>query len=122
MKLKLLNGRFLDKYTDLNNKPLNRHKALQNLSREHHEGLVFVLRLQKGLAKRAALKSMDAYCDWFWEYHLQPHFEMEEEHLFPKYGLHKKLIKKAINQHQNLKVFFLLSLNLMRISKRYTTY
>ena len=71
----------------MNNKPLKRHKSLQNLSREHHDGLVFALRLQKGVAKKADLKSMEAYAVWFWNTHLKPHFKMEEEHLFPKYGL-----------------------------------
>ena len=87
----------------MNKNPLKRHKALQNLSREHHDGLVFALRLQKGVAKKADLKSMEAYAEWFWKDHLEPHFRMEEVHLFPKYGLDQKLVKIAINQHRSLK-------------------
>jgi len=90
----------------LNIKPLKRHKALQNLSREHHDGLVFALRLQKGVAKKASIKSMEAYAEWFWKTHLKPHFKMEEEHLFPKYGLDQKLVKIAIDQHLKLKDLF----------------
>ena len=90
----------------MKNKPIERHKALQNLSREHHDGLIFALRLQKGVAKKADIKSMEAYADWFWEDHLKPHFRMEEKHLFPRYGLDKKLVKKAKEQHQNLGSLF----------------
>jgi uncharacterized protein YjaZ len=87
----------------LNNKPLKRHKALHNLSREHHDGLVFALRLQKGVAKKAMLKAMDDYARWFWDTHLKLHFEMEEAHLFPKFGLEQTLVKTAIDQHRKLK-------------------
>ena len=93
----------------MNKSPIKRHKALQNLSREHHDGLVFALRLQKGVAKKADIKSIEAYTDWFWEDHLKHHFKMEEEHLFPKYGFDKKLVKKAKQQHQDLASLFAIS-------------
>ena len=80
--------------------PLKRHRALQNLSREHHDSLLFVLRLQKGVARKADIEEMEAYINWFWTSHLSIHFKLEETHLFPKYGLEKSLVNKAIEQHK----------------------
>jgi hemerythrin-like domain-containing protein len=84
----------------VNHSPLKRHKALQNLSREHHDSLVFVLRLQKGVAKKADIKEMASYINWFWTSHLSIHFSVEETNLFPKYGLENSLVNKAIEEHQ----------------------
>ena len=64
------------------NPPIKRHKALRNLSREHHDGLVFALRLKKGVSKKADLQSMEEYATWFWENHLLLHFQLEEERFF----------------------------------------
>ena len=90
----------------MTNKPIKRHKALQNLSREHHDGLIFALRLQKGVAKKAELQDMEEYATWFWKHHLVPHFEMEETHLFPRLDDEHELVKEAKQQHLELKSFF----------------
>jgi hemerythrin-like domain-containing protein len=90
----------------MSNPPIKRHKALQNLSREHHVGLIFALRLQKGVAKSADLQSMEEYTTWFWENHLLPHFQLEEEHLFPMLKGEYELERKAIAQHKDLRVLF----------------
>lgn len=87
-------------------KPIKRHPALQNLSREHHDGLVFALRLQKGIAKKADLLDMKAYSDWFWENYLVDHFKLEEEILFPLLGNEHDLVLKAKKQHLALKSLF----------------
>ncbi|MFN2260721.1 MAG: hemerythrin domain-containing protein [Psychroflexus sp.] len=86
--------------------PINRHKALRNLSREHHDGLVFALRLQKGVAKKADLQDMEDYAQWFWNHHLIPHFDMEEKHLFSRLDEEGDLVKKAKQQHRELKSLF----------------
>lgn len=88
------------------NTPIKRHDALKNLSREHHDGLIFALRLQKGVAKKAELIKMEAYATWFWNHHLILHFDMEEKHLFPKFGNDQELIQKAKQQHRELKSLF----------------
>jgi hemerythrin-like domain-containing protein len=88
------------------NKPIKRHSALQNLSREHHDGLVFALRIKKGVAKKASLKDLEAYSNWFWEEYLQSHFQLEEEHLFPLLSEENSLVVKAIRQHQELALLF----------------
>jgi len=88
------------------NPPIKRHKALRNLSREHHDGLVFALRLQKGVSKKADLQSMEEYATWFWENHLLLHFQLEEERLFPMLEGEYELVSEAIDQHQDLKMLF----------------
>jgi hemerythrin-like domain-containing protein len=88
------------------NPPIKRHKALRNLSREHHDGLVFALRLQKGVSKKADLQSMEEYATWFWENHLLLHFQLEEERLFPMLKGEYELVSEAIDQHQDLKMLF----------------
>lgn len=87
----------------MKSQPLKRHKALQNLSREHHDALVFALRLQKGVAKHATIEDMQAYIDWFWASHLSEHFLLEEEHLFPMVKESNELIVKAKAQHRQIK-------------------
>ncbi len=87
----------------MNNTPLKRHDALKNLSREHHDGLVFALRLQKGIAKKAKIEDMEAYVNWFWENNLHPHFQMEEQHLFPLCDESNDLVSKAKAQHRDIK-------------------
>ena len=89
----------------MEHKPIKRHEALQNLSREHHEILTFGLRLKKGIQKEANLKIMNAYIDWFWESYLESHFQLEENQLFPLYK-YSNLILQAESQHQELEVYF----------------
>lgn len=87
-------------------KPIKRHPALQNLSREHHDALVFALRIQKGVAKNADLKEMENYANWFWESYLVEHFQLEEKSLFPLLGNTHELVLQAKKQHQELKRLF----------------
>lgn len=90
----------------MNNTPIKRHDALKNLSREHHDGLIFALRLQKGVAKKAELQKMENYASWFWKHHLVPHFELEEKYLFSKFGDEQLLVQKAKQQHRELESLF----------------
>lgn len=87
-------------------KPIKRHPALQNLSREHHDALVFALRIQKGVAKKADLNEMENYANWFWESYLVEHFQLEEKSLFPLLGNTHELVLQAKKQHQELKRLF----------------
>ena len=86
----------------MKNEPIKRHTALQNLSREHHDILVFALRLQKGIAKKTELKPMQDYCNWFWETYLQTHFRLEEENLFVLLNPEHELIQRAKQEHLEL--------------------
>lgn len=93
----------------MKNPPIKRHQALQNLSREHHDILVFALRLKKGIAHQAPANDLQAYADWFWEDYLAAHFQLEEERLFPLLGNTHDLVVKAMHQHRALQSLFQLS-------------
>ncbi|WP_335975679.1 hemerythrin domain-containing protein [Gaetbulibacter jejuensis] len=90
----------------MSNKPLKRHKALQPLSREHHHGLLLSWKLREGFKKNIEVKRMKTYTDWFFKTHLIPHFEMEEQYIFPLLGNDNDLIKRALTEHRRLKRLF----------------
>lgn len=90
----------------MQHQPIKRHKALQNLSREHHDILVFALRLQKAVAKNANLNDMQAYSNWFWDAYLKAHLQLEEYQLFPLLDAQNHLVYKAKQEHIELKALF----------------
>ncbi|MDT0645114.1 hemerythrin domain-containing protein [Zunongwangia sp. F260] len=87
-------------------KPLKRHKALIPLSRQHHYGLLLSWKLREGFKKNIDLERIKNYTDWFWQHHLIPHFDAEEQHIFPILGEENDLVKKAITEHRRLKDLF----------------
>ena len=88
-------------------KPIKRAKALEEVSRDHHHGLLLSWKIRKGLKQQIALERIKKYIDWFWEHHLQPHFEFEEAHMFPILEKDNKLIKKALKDHGRIKRLFM---------------
>ena len=87
-------------------KPIKRHKAIQPLSREHHQGLLLSWKIRTGLSKGVSTDRIKTYADWFYKTYLTPHFEEEEKHLFPILGNDNSLVKKAIAQHRRLDRLF----------------
>jgi len=59
--------------------PIKRSKELAPLSHDHHEGLMLVWKIRKGLKHGVATERIVAYCRWYWQYHLAGHFQREEE-------------------------------------------
>ena len=59
-------------------KPLVRHPKLQKLSREHHQILVFALRLKKGLANNVDLNRLSSYTKYILDSLIIPHMEEED--------------------------------------------
>lgn len=86
----------------MQHQPQKRHKALQPLSREHHFGLLLCYRIKMGFRYQIATKRIKTYADWFYKTHLIPHFEMEENHIFPILGNDHELVKRALTEHKNL--------------------
>ena len=84
------------------NKPLKRHKALVELSKDHHFGLLLCWKLRKGFASGIAENRMVAYLSYFFEEHLKEHFRIEEEEIFPTLPQEDLLRKEAERQHQEL--------------------
>ncbi|CAN5731579.1 hypothetical protein BH10BAC2_BH10BAC2_16090 [soil metagenome] len=62
---------------------MKRHIQLQPLSRQHHNGLLAVLLLKKGIKKAAPSKEMAAFILDFWSKDLEDHFKAEEDYLLP---------------------------------------
>lgn len=67
--------------------PLKRHPALIALSREHHDGLVVAQVLKRDVPAYRGMPSTPKDCLDFYKAKfktaLQPHFEQEEQRLFP---------------------------------------
>ena len=87
-------------------KPIKRHQSLQPVSREHHHGLLLSWKIRTGLQREVAVERIKKYVDWFWENHLQAHFDFEEKYMFPILGKENKLIKRALREHSRLKRLF----------------
>ena len=87
-------------------KPINRHKALQPFSRDHHHGLLLSWKIRKGLLLGVEPKRIKRYTDWFYSNYLIPHFAAEEEHIFPILGSDHELIKKCLTEHRRLSRLF----------------
>ncbi|PZX65913.1 hemerythrin domain-containing protein [Hydrotalea sandarakina] len=62
--------------------PIKRSEAMQPLSRQHHNALLFCLLLKKGIAKKADNSVMKDFCISFWENDLMHHFQLEEDLLY----------------------------------------
>jgi len=86
--------------------PIKRHIHLQPLSRDHHQGLLLCWKIREGLKQQIAPERIKRYADWFWEQHLEEHFLLEEQHVFPVLGERHSLIRQALEEHIRLKSLF----------------
>ncbi len=64
-------------------KPIKRSVHLQPLSREHHDGLLFVWKIRQAINNHADIEKMKALTAWYWKNHIKPHFNQEEKVLLP---------------------------------------
>lgn len=87
-------------------KPIKRHKAMQPLSREHHQGLLLSWKIRTGISKGVSVERIKSYLNWYYTAHLIPHFQAEENYIFPILGNDNELVKKAISQHRRLERLF----------------
>ena len=60
-------------------KPLRRSVQLQPLSREHHDGLLFVWKIREVLKNNTSIDKLRDYTGWYWRHHIRPHFFQEEK-------------------------------------------
>lgn len=88
-------------------KPVKRHKTLQPFSRDHHYGLLVCWKIRQGLKKGIELYRIKSYTDWFWNRHLEEHFRIEEDFLFPILGNEHEMVKRALAEHRRIKRLFL---------------
>ena len=87
-------------------KPIKRSESLKPLSREHHHGLLFCWKIRTGFEKNVDVSRIKKYADWFYQNYLIPHFELEEQYVFPILGNENELIIKAVSEHERLKQLF----------------
>lgn len=64
---------------------MKRHPALQQLSSDHHQGLVQARRLVRAAGEAAPAPVAQAFLA-VWTEHTQPHFREEEEDLLPAFA------------------------------------
>lgn len=85
----------------MDTKPIKRNSQLLPVSREHHFGLLFCWKIRQGIIKSVAVERMLHYVRFFFEGHLDAHFEEEERLLFIDKA--DALVQSAINQHTALR-------------------
>ncbi|MDI1233139.1 MAG: hemerythrin domain-containing protein [bacterium] len=90
----------------INAKPIKRNTLFHPLSREHHHALLLCWKIRLGIKKNVEIGRIKRYLDWFYQKYLLPHFKAEELFLFPILGDENKLIKKALSEHQSIKILF----------------
>ena len=77
--------------------PLKRHEGLQPLSREHHQGLILTLNVEKGVKRDVAFERIAKYIKVHYEELLKPHFDFEEREVFtflPKANKERRVAEK----------------------------
>jgi hemerythrin-like domain-containing protein len=82
-----------------NTKPIKRHPAIAELSRDHHTGLLLVWKIREGIKKSIEPERIKKYVVHSFENELQPHFKEEEELLFNKIDKENKLRLQAEADH-----------------------
>ncbi|SHJ14868.1 Hemerythrin HHE cation binding domain-containing protein [Arenibacter nanhaiticus] len=87
-------------------KPIKRHISLQPISHDHHHSLLLCWKIRTGISKGMDPLRIKRYADWFFEHHIQPHFILEENLIFPILGDQHVLIKKALHDHKRLRSLF----------------
>ncbi|QAA82984.1 hemerythrin domain-containing protein [Aequorivita sp. H23M31] len=78
------------------------HLALTPIIEEHNEVILLCERIRFGLKNDIAVERIKKYVDWFKEHYLDPHFEIEKEHIFPILGINNVRVKRALANHRRL--------------------
>lgn len=84
-------------------KPIKRSAELISLSREHHDGLLFVWKIRQGIRNGVDAALISKYCKWYWDEHLQSHFSSEEEVLVPYLDKADDKAIQLIQEHSSIR-------------------
>ena len=82
---------------------MKRNINLVPFSHDHHQGLIFALRLKKGIAKAAAPDVLKKYILGYWEVDLHHHFFEEERLLLPHLEANHPLTVRFKLDHQSVR-------------------
>jgi hemerythrin-like domain-containing protein len=88
-------------------KPIKRSSQLQPLSREHHDGLLFVWKIRQGLENRINTERLKEYAGWYWRHHIKPHFFQEEKVLIPLMPAEHPLSAQLKKEHDYIRELIL---------------
>jgi len=83
-------------------KPIKRHQALVQLSRDHHFGLLLVWKIRYGLKNSIETERIKNYIRFFFEEDLKEHFQEEERNLFSKLPKDNPYYLQAMDEHQEI--------------------
>lgn len=86
--------------------PIKRNIFIQPLSRDHHFTLLLCWKIRKGFSKNIPPERIKRYADWYFQNHVLPHFQIEEDYLFPVLGKENDMVKKALSDHRRLTRLF----------------
>lgn len=81
-------------------------QALGRLSNQHHQALELCERIRKDLMEEVPLERIQGYSRAYWKTYLEPHFQMEQNCLYPLLGPRNVRIKRAIAQQRRLARLF----------------
>jgi len=82
--------------------PIKRIEELKPLSRDHHHGLLLCWKIRTGLAKEIDPQRIFRYAKSFFARHIGPHFDLEEQWVFPVLGVQHPMVETALSQHRSL--------------------
>lgn len=85
----------------MTSQPIKRSEYLVQLSRDHHTSLLFCWKIRQGIQRNVSAERISNYIQYFWQHHLQPHFEEEERFVFILSGDEK--IGQAMKEHAQIR-------------------
>lgn len=80
---------------------MKRHESIVALSRDHHFGLLFCWKIRQGIKKQLPAERIRPYVTYFWNHHLERHFQEEENLLFA--AVQNQLVDRALSEHRQIK-------------------
>lgn len=92
--------------------PIKRSEYLVPLSKEHHEGLLFVWKIRQGIKNGTDLYDIAAFVQWFWQNHLQEHFRQEEQFLIPFLPKENELVLRMLEEHLDIEALIHINENI----------
>ena len=84
-------------------RPLKRNPQLAPLSREHHDALLYVWKIRRGLANKTSVEKLRNYTLWYWKEHTRPHFFQEEKLLLPFLSEDDPMAARLKNEHAQIR-------------------
>jgi hemerythrin-like domain-containing protein len=83
--------------------PIKRSEQLAPLSREHHDALVFLLRIKQGSKNGTPIRIISEYINWFWANNLNNHIQQEERLLLPHLSHDDELARQLKSEHSTIR-------------------